>query len=99
MSLASMKLKKQLSTSDTSLGEVQLEVVAVHHHRDARELNVHLRPVGAPESGTVDLVLLGDDRDAALLSTPQVGQRFRLALEPVRPEPEPVPVEPEPEQP
>lgn len=96
MSLASMKLKLQLSPDGTLLGVVPLEVVAVHHHRDSRELNVHLRPVGNFEAGTVDIVLLGDDLDSALRSLPQVGQHFTLALSAESPvvEAPPAPEEP-----
>lgn len=82
MSLASMKLKMALGTSVTSssLAAVTMEVVAVHHHRDSRELNVHLRPVGAPEAGTVDLVLLGDDMERGVASKLKVGDHYRLTV-------------------
>jgi hypothetical protein len=81
MSLASMKLKTNLATTAATAANVALEVMAVHHHPDSRELSVHLRIVEAPEEGTVDLVLLGDDMEAALAAGLKVGDRVTLSLD------------------
>lgn len=80
MSLASMKLKTNLGTTAATAANVALEVVAVHHHPDNRELSVHLRIADVPEAGTVDLVLLGDDMEAALAAGLKAGDRCRLVL-------------------
>lgn len=98
MSLASMKLKTGLQTSgvaqpEKQLVDVTMEVVAIHHHPDSRELNVHLRRPDAPAAGVVDLVLLADDMERALelvsAETLVVGSTFKLTLTFVPPLAEP----------
>lgn len=82
MSIASMKLNAHLATGKDVLLDVELEVVAINDAPDSREVSVHLRRPGAPSKGTVDLVLLGDDRDEVLTvigNALKVGAKVKLS--------------------